>query len=84
MVRSQAMPPGFPDPMSLKECQRSNAWSMRPQRQLELWKWLVGFPDTSMDFELVADESAVDLFVDGSCFHPQSPHLRLEVWNLGP
>ena len=80
VVRSQSLPPGFPAVLDLPECQRLHAWAMQPRRQVELWRALASLPDTSWNFVGLPNMAQLDLFVDGSCIFPASPHLRLASW----
>ena len=78
-VRQPLVPPTFPGPGSLLPCQALHAW---PARQLELWACLVALPDTSGAFESFVPGASFDVFIDGSCMMPESPHLRLATWSL--
>ena len=80
MVRSQALLPGFPNPMSLPDCQRLHAWAMRPNRQMELWGWWEALQDTTWEPMSLPCSGCVDLVVDGSCFFPECAPLRLASW----
>ena len=81
-VRRPLMPPFFPGLGSLLPCQALHAWVPRPARQIELWASLSALPDTSGLFEPWEAAGAVDVFVDGSCLMPESPHLRLAAWSI--